>query len=138
MAKYSKAVVDRIVEALELGATHELASACGGIAYSTFKAWMNDKEAFLAAVQKAESKSALVALDRVRFAAQTGEWQAAAWLLERRHGYVKPSETVAAGGGLTLRIEWTREWRQGTQGTQGVDSTVVDLPRLELPEVSVA
>lgn len=130
-SKYTPQAVARIVEAVELGATYELAAQCGGISYDTFNEWMKGKPEFHADIKAAEGQSAFVALQRVRKAAEMGEWQAAAWLLERRHGYVKPSETLPGGGGLTLRIEWTRDWRAIGSGVEQVRA----LPVLELPEL---
>ena len=83
----------RIVEALRLGATYRMAAACGGIEYRTLRNWMfrgeQDGEgpyfAFSDAIKGAESEAAISALMTINKAASNGTWQAAAWLLERRH-----------------------------------------------------
>ena len=86
----------KIIEALRVGATYELASGYGGIAYNTFNEWMKKGEAantgafreFYDAVKKAEGLAAVGWLAKIETAANDGAWQAAAWKLERRY----PSE----------------------------------------------
>ncbi len=81
-----------IVEALHLGATYRLAAESAGISEGTFYRWMNGdtprQRKFQKAIKAAQSNASLGALDKIQRAAEGGSWQAAAWLLERRH----PSE----------------------------------------------
>ena len=87
----------RIVQALKLGSTHELACQYGGIKPSTFYRWMASgklnrdprKREFYDAVKEAEGAHALQALATIHRAAKDGDWKAGAWLLERRHGYTR-------------------------------------------------
>lgn len=83
--KYSAEVVARIVQALELGATYDLAARFGGITYETFNRWRKSKPAFSEAVEKAEGEAAVKWLAKIELAASAGNWQAAAWKLERRY-----------------------------------------------------
>ena len=89
---------ERYLAALRLGATQRLAAVAAGVGESTadktlararagdpkFKGWAE-------AVAEAEATSAIAALDTIRKAAADGDWKAAAWLLERRHGYARPA-----------------------------------------------
>lgn len=84
-SKYAPDVVQRIVTAIEQGATYELAAAYGGITYDTFNEWRKAKAEFSDAIKSAEGRASLKWLAIIDRAAQDGTWQAAAWKLERRY-----------------------------------------------------
>lgn len=91
--KLTPEVHQRIVQALTLGATYELAAAYGGVSYNTFNEWMKagvDAQSgrfreLYEAVKAAEGKAAVQWLAKIEAAANDGHWQAAAWKLERRY-----------------------------------------------------
>jgi hypothetical protein len=83
--KYTPDTVDRICEAISMGATYDLAAGYGGISYETFNTWRSEKPAFSDAVKAAEAKAAVGWLTKIEDAAKDGAWQAAAWKLERRY-----------------------------------------------------
>ena len=96
MARKSKLTPEtqaRIVEAIELGATYELAAQYGGVAYNTFNDWMKEgaaaqagvKVEFYEAIKAAEGNAVTGWLRKIEAAATDGNWQAAAWKLERRY-----------------------------------------------------
>ena len=84
---------ERIVDAIKMGATYELAAQAGGASYETFRRWMRDGEeadkgqycAFYVAVKEAEGKACTRWLKVIEKAGLSGQWQAAAWKLERRY-----------------------------------------------------
>ena len=98
----------RICDVLALGATYKVAAGIVGIDPSTFFGWMakgrngtlsNQYQTepeiyieFFKAVKKAEARSAIYCLSKVKKAADDGCWQAAAFILERRHNYQKNYE----------------------------------------------
>lgn len=112
-SKLTDACQKVVIKAIKLGATYELAAASAGISYDTFNNWMKAgreelerREAlwaedadtewakdlpvqrfveFFEAVKKAEGEAAVVWLQKIEQAAKDGEWQAAAWKLERRY-----------------------------------------------------
>lgn len=96
-SKLTKECMGRVIVAIQRGSTYELAAAYAGICYATFRNWMRKGEAqdeqetgdeyleFYRAVKKAEGVAALVWLDMIEKAASGGQWQAAAWKLERRY-----------------------------------------------------
>jgi hypothetical protein len=84
-SKYTPEVVQRVVQAIELGATYELACGYAGISHETFAQWRRSKPEFLEAVKEAEGRAAVKWLAKIEQAASDGTWQAAAWKLERRH-----------------------------------------------------
>ena len=96
-SKFGDAVTDRIIEALRLGATYELAAEYAGISRSTLYNWMEKgKEqtrgqyrTFLDSIKAAEARGAIANLAMIETAAKAGDWKAAAWRLERRHGYTR-------------------------------------------------
>lgn len=83
--KYTPEVVDKLVMAVKLGATHELACAYAGINPDTFYHWMNTKPEFSETIKGAEGAGAVQWLGKIEKAASEGNWQAAAWKLERRY-----------------------------------------------------
>lgn len=84
-SKYTPEAVQRIVQAIEMGATYELAAGYAGIAYDTFNEWRKSKAEFSEAVKSAEGRAAVKWLAQIEQASREGTWQAAAWKLERRH-----------------------------------------------------
>lgn len=96
----TKETTDRFCEAVRLGMTYKLASQYAGISDMTFYSWKRKADAgsakhvkFLKTVKTAESHGAAKCLAVIERAAEEGSWQAAAWILERRHKYIR--ETVA-------------------------------------------
>lgn len=84
-SKYTPEVVQRITQAIELGATYELACGYAGISTATFYDWQNKKPDFLEAIKAAEGRASVKWLAKIEQAASEGTWQAAAWKLERRY-----------------------------------------------------
>ena len=84
-SKYTPDVVKRITDAIKLGATYELACGYAGITFETFNEWRKAKPEFSEAVKEAEGAGAVGWLVRIEQSAQAGQWQAAAWKLERRY-----------------------------------------------------
>ncbi len=91
---YTPAKATRIVEAIRKGLPLKLAAAAGGVSYNSFVRWRNDGSApdapphfraFLGRVRQAEAEAAMRHLDLIEKAAKKLNWQAAAWMLERRH-----------------------------------------------------
>lgn len=83
--KYTPETVTKLIKALTIGATHELACGFAGVAPSTFYEWMQAKPEFAEQVKAAEGAGAVGWLLKIEAAANDGNWQAAAWKLERRY-----------------------------------------------------
>jgi hypothetical protein len=86
--------IDKLVQALLVGATYELAAQYAGISHDTFLRWrqrMPDAKdgTPLATLRDrladAEGRAAVGWLAKIEAAATEGNWQAAAWKLERRY-----------------------------------------------------
>jgi len=74
---------EKILHALELGASFQSAAAAGGISYSTLAFWRSEDSTFAEACEAARGLMELRNLQRIDAAAEES-WQAAGWLLERR------------------------------------------------------
>lgn len=84
-SKYTPETVEKLTDAIKLGATYELATGYAGIHYDTFNEWRNKKSEFSEAIKAAEGVAAVGWLAKIEKAANDGTWQAAAWKLERRY-----------------------------------------------------
>jgi len=90
----------RIIQAIKLGATYQIAAENAGIARSTLYDWLRKGEkqtkglyrTFLDTFKKAEAAAALAALANISRASQNGDWKASAWLLERRRNYSRDTQ----------------------------------------------
>ena len=92
-SKLTDETASRILQAIQAGATYKIAAEYAGITRGTLWKWLDEGKkqnkgryrTFLDAFKKAEARSCLGALAVINKSAQSGCWQAAAWLLERRH-----------------------------------------------------
>ena len=83
--KYPPELAKTIVTAIRLGATFRLACMGAGISEDTFMRWREKYADFADAINKAEGAGATTWLAMIEKAAQEGNWQAAAWKLERKY-----------------------------------------------------
>jgi len=122
----------RVIQAIRVGATYELAAQYGGVSYRTFRNWVLRGEAeierrenprvkagseqwdgeqpfvdFVQALRDAEGAAAVKWLALIDKAADT-TWQAAAWKLERRYpsDYGRTVQEVQGkdGGAIAISI----------------------------------
>ena len=95
-SKFTKERKERIIQAIGAGCSYEMAADYAGITRSTLWAWMKKGEegkdrnyqTFLNDIKTAEIEGAMANLGTIQEASQK-DWKAAAWILERRHGYSK-------------------------------------------------
>lgn len=91
--KFSPEVTERILTAIRAGNSLRASAESANIGYTCFKEWVvrgNEGEepfaTFAAEVQRARGEAEQACVDCIFNAAKSGQWQAAAWLLERsRH-----------------------------------------------------
>lgn len=133
--KFTEQVKTRILNAIELGATYEHASNYGGISRETLRDWVRrgeDEESpefveFYEQVQEAEGRAVVQWLAKIEKAANDGQWQAAAWKLERRYPQIYGKSVVQnehSGGvqtgvmivpGRVTEEEWEERFGQGAR-----------------------
>lgn len=83
--KYEPARVKKILDAIRIGSTYKLACDYAGISFETFCQWREKYVEFSDQVKEAEGAGAVGWLAKIEAAANDGNWQAAAWKLERRY-----------------------------------------------------
>ena len=95
-SKFRPETTDRILQAVRLGATFTMACEYAGITRATFYRYLQEgknskpgtaKHQFHLDIRQAESEGAISQLKVIDEAAIKGDWNAAAWKLERRWGY---------------------------------------------------
>ena len=86
--------IDKLEQAILIGATYELAALYAGISKRTFERWRDQWDTVkdgtpLAELRdrlrQAEGRAAIGWLAKIEKAANEGNWQAASWKLERRY-----------------------------------------------------
>jgi hypothetical protein len=108
-SKYTPETVDKLTQAIRLGATYELACMYAGIDGSTFYAWRNSKPEFSDAIKAAEGDGAIKHLANIDRAAngiknadghwvELPDWKASAWKLERRYPQMYGRQAVEISG----------------------------------------
>lgn len=85
--------IEKLEQAILIGATYELAALYAGISKRTFARWRAEMEdadegtplaKLRDRLQEAEGRAAFTWLTQIERVANEGNWQAAAWKLERR------------------------------------------------------
>lgn len=105
----------KIVEAVRAGAHYGLAAQYAGIARETLQRWLQRGRQgdplfvdLLHEIEQAEGMNAVVNLGLIRKAAMDGTWQAAAWMLERRHphmyGRTVVEQHIETGGDAEAKL----------------------------------
>ena len=83
--KYEPERVQKILDAIRLGATYQHACNYAGIDIDTFANWRARYPDFSDQVKQAEGGALVGWLTKIEAAANDGNWQAAAWKAERRY-----------------------------------------------------
>jgi hypothetical protein len=93
--KLTKEVTEKICLAIRAGNYAKVAAAMAGVAETTYYRWLEmadepkskkEFKEFRESVERAEAEAEVVAIARIRQAADNGDWKAAGWYLERKHG----------------------------------------------------
>lgn len=100
--KISETVVSKICTAIKLGCTVQLAAGYAGIHVRTLYFWLqrgqDDKTGqfrdFYTRYKEAEAIGAVNNLACINSAAKGGDWRAAAWILQTRHGFSQNTQQI--------------------------------------------
>ena len=102
-SKYTPERVKRFLDAIRVGSPYSHAAQYAGIDHDTFLNWRKRYSEFSDAVKEAEGAATVGWLAKIEKAASDGNWQAAAWKLERRYpddfGRRERIEHTGADGG---------------------------------------
>lgn len=83
--KYVPEIIEKVLNAVAVGAPFTHACNYAGINFDTFNEWRKTYPEFSEQLKEAEGRAAVGWLDKIETAAKEGNWQAAAWKLERRY-----------------------------------------------------
>jgi hypothetical protein len=134
--KLNAEVQRRILQAIQAGATYEYAAQFGGVTRVTLFYWLRKGEqqnkgiyrTFFNEFKRAESMACVGSLAVINKEAREGNWQAAAWLLERRFGYTRegppPVQITIETEGLDMKT-LINEYNTGMKAMIG--GPVIDL-----------
>lgn len=135
-SKLTPKVQADVCSALKAGATLRMAAQFAGIDVSTLHRWMASTRSpyreFREAVKAAEAHGDVGSLAVIQNAARNGTWQAAAWLLERRHPAEYGRRQVVAVQPAPVDVDALRD--AARQGVSGVDAAVLWQRQLEVVE----
>lgn len=107
-AKTRGEILDRIVEALRIGANPDAAAAYAGISRSTYYNWRKDDPVFAEECEQAIAAAEVQLLMEIR---SETSWQAKAWILERRwkDRWGRESRPEAGQDGTKVVLTWGDE-----------------------------
>jgi len=145
-SKLNEIMIQMLEKAFGIGMKTTLACQHAGVSKSTFNTWMQrgDRERkeeedtiytdLHRRVKKAESNHALANLALIQKAAkETNSWQAAAWLLERKHNYnrqVDPLVEVKIDNRQLSSIQLMQELKNADQKI----NEIIQIPVIDLDE----
>jgi transposase len=109
--KVTPEVTKKIINAILMGATYELAAGYAGIGTTTFYKEKANNAEFAEAIKAAEGAAAVGWLAKIEQAANDGTWQAAAWKLERRYPqeYGRTVVSTEQTGEVTVTVRYANE-----------------------------
>ena len=121
MARPTKKTPDvkaRVIQATRLGATRARAADAAGIGETLLYEMIATDAEFAKAIKLAEGEAAVKALTAIQRASsgRNAQWQAAAWLLERRYPHEYGRTVQEHSGEQKLTIAYTNDWRGSAQG----------------------
>jgi hypothetical protein len=83
--KRTKKIVAELTDAISAGAPFGLACQAAGIHYDTFCDWRRRDPAFALQVDQAAARGAVKRLKKIEAQGDDGNWNALAWMVERRY-----------------------------------------------------
>ena len=124
--KLTPEVQDRILQAVRAGLRYREAALAAGIDERTFYNWKRRGEEaksgiyfqFFQSLKEAEARGELALLARIQAASQE-TWQAAAWILERRHRERWGRNLdITSGGHQLIKLTWGDDERTNDSASE--------------------
>ena len=107
--KINAEITAKLVEAIKSGSTNRLACQYAGIGQTTFYETLQIDAEFAKAIKGAEASGAMKFLSRITDASEL-QWQAAAWMLERRfpeeYGKRVVEHSGQGGGAIQIKVTY--------------------------------
>jgi len=113
-AKRDKETADKIYRAIANGNTHRASCALSGVSHTFFYEWIKDDADFADTVKKAEAEAEAFHVDRIKLHSFRN-WQASAWMLERRNPEEwgkKDKVDVTSNGEKIGFLSWSDESKE--------------------------
>ena len=123
--KRSPEIEGLILHALEVGNTRRDSALGAGISAGTLSEWCSRFPEFLNAVEKAEALARQRFVGQIALAAKNGNWQAAAWNLERRD-----HENWGRRDRVDMSLEVRKEIERLTSDPAEIEAAVAEAERL--------
>ena len=97
--KRTKKVVSELLDAISSGAPYGLACQAAGIHHDTFNDWRRRDPAFALQVDQAAARGTIKRLKKIEAQGDDGNWNALAWMVERRYpaDFAKPEVALNIG-----------------------------------------
>jgi len=136
--KLDEALTDRLLQAIKLGSYIEHACAYAGINSSTYRRWRQNAEleiepykSLFEKIHQAEAEGIIRRIGRIEKVAQEGNWQADAWLLERKYpDKFGRRDRVTLQSDPNAPIEVNLNWADGTI----INRNIIDSEEVEVLE----
>ena len=124
--------IDKLEQAILIGATYQLAAMYAGISEKTFKRWRDAAETaedgtpladLRERLRQAEGRAAVGWLAKIEKVANEGDWKACAWKLERRwpEQYGRTVQNVALTGNNGGPLEVVHKYGRSTEPKPSAD-----------------
>jgi hypothetical protein len=129
----TKAICRDAEKAAALGLSHPLIAKFIGVSHTTIYNWIRRGQSeqsgiyreFLESVKRGEGKCAALNMATIQKAARSGQWTAAAWVMERRFGYSVGQDPEPAP-----IEEMSEETADHWQTEEGIADLAADLEQL--------
>tara|TARA_Y100000004_G_C8948076_1_gene427222 strand:+ start:759 stop:1190 length:432 start_codon:yes stop_codon:yes gene_type:complete len=136
--KLDEQLTERLLNAIKLGSYIEHACAYAGINSSTYRRWRSLAEdnlepykSLFEKIQQAEAEGIIRRIGRIEKQAQEGNWQADAWLLERKYpDKFGRRDRVTLQADPNAPIEVNLAWADGTT----IDRNIIDTEEAVIEE----
>jgi len=133
--KYTAERAQKVIQAIQMGASYKLAAAFASISEDTLSRWRARSADFADTLARAEGSAAVKWLAIIDHAADA-DWRAAAWKLERRYpqDYGRTVQEHQGRDGAAIQIENTDARDRLLFEVEERRARIQEVPRLPVPD----